>query len=324
MTERGMTLGGGAQGKMCGTHVGMCQLLKDADAIVVFVRALDPRAPVRELRGITTSLMAMTRRAEIMRTEYSTVCCEPVVTSMYTQHLAQCYIHAKVPVHVARWSRHRVSSANAQLLAVITCCRSAIDPTLVASPGARARGHPAAADAGGAAGGRAGDGAGGGHLRPGGGGRYPRRARRGHYQGAHQGVPRCHLPPRGAAARAGDCLALQLFVTGDCFRLADWVTVCYCERCLTAVDHFGRASMQVAACDDWTARDWVAVAMTGAWWPSATWRGGRTRGRLFPTGRLFLTGQPRVVAGRGADGGRAAGGAAPRARGGPIGGQPAR
>jgi hypothetical protein len=41
-----------ALGKMCGTHVGMCQLLKDADAVQAFVNVLDiEHASVRELRG---------------------------------------------------------------------------------------------------------------------------------------------------------------------------------------------------------------------------------------------------------------------------------
>jgi hypothetical protein len=56
-------------GKLCGSHVGMCQHLKDNDGLGKFMPMLEPSLSPPELRGMVTSLMTMTRRAEIMRNE---------------------------------------------------------------------------------------------------------------------------------------------------------------------------------------------------------------------------------------------------------------
>lgn len=54
-------------GKLCGTHVGMCQHLKDVGAVDAFVAMIDPSRTKRETRGIVTSFMIMTKRAETIR-----------------------------------------------------------------------------------------------------------------------------------------------------------------------------------------------------------------------------------------------------------------
>lgn len=54
-----------ALGKLCGSHVGMCQHLKDLGGVPKFMHMLDPSCSQPELRGLVTSLMTMTRRAEV-------------------------------------------------------------------------------------------------------------------------------------------------------------------------------------------------------------------------------------------------------------------
>ena len=54
-----------ALGKLCGSHVGMCQHLKDLGGLPKFMHLLDPASSQHELRGLVTSLMTMTRRAEV-------------------------------------------------------------------------------------------------------------------------------------------------------------------------------------------------------------------------------------------------------------------